>query len=744
MSARPEVLALPDAAGSRPRGHATEGPARRRIALLGNPNSGKTTLFNALTGLRQKVGNYAGVTVEKKVGRCRLPSGQNVEVLDLPGSYSLQPASPDEIIVRDVLLGLLPGTPPPDVIVLVLDATNLERHLYLVLQVLELGRPAIVALNMIDAAEEAGIRIDESALEHRLGVPVISIAAAKGRGIGNLRRLMDREIEPSTRHFRRWPDPVRGAIEGLEVRLPRLPHVPDRSRADLAIALLLDDGEDDALARAVPAEILDGLPAIREKLDQQDPGWRQGDVLGRYDEIADIVKIAVVAPGDARDEMRERIDRVLTHRIFGPVIFLLLMGAVFQSVFSWAQPAMDLIDTLIHGFSRLVEAALPEGPLQSLLVDGIIAGVGTTITFVPQIAILFLFISLLEDTGYMARAAFIMDRIMGKVGLSGRAFIPLLSSFACAIPGIMATRTIDNRRDRLTTILIAPFMSCSARLPVYALLIGAFIPDIWIGPVTLPGITLLALYALGIAAAVVVAWALKRTALKGGKPLYVMELPPYRLPSWRSVLVSVRDRSLLFLQKAGTVILAVSIILWFLASYPKGGPEATRLAAEITTAQQAGDTAAATALERELAGATLRESFAGRVGHALEPVIRPLGFDWRIGIGLLTSFAAREVMVSTMATVFNLGTHSDEPVSLRQTMREATDPATGARAYTPLVGLSLMVFFALACQCMSTVAVARRETNSWRWPLFMLVMMNALAWLASFAVYQGGRLLGYG
>jgi ferrous iron transport protein B len=520
--------------------------------------------------------------------------------------------------------------------------------------------------------------------------------------------------------------------------------VPERSRADMAIALLLDDGEDDALARAVPAEILDGLPAIREKLDLQDPGWRQGDVLGRYDEIADIVKIAVVAPGEARDEMRERIDRVLTHRVFGPAIFLLLMGAVFQSVFSWAQPAMDLIDALIHRFSRLVETALPEGPLQSLLVDGIIAGVGTTITFVPQIAILFLFISLLEDTGYMARAAFIMDRIMGKVGLSGRAFIPLLSSFACAIPGIMATRTIDNRRDRLTTILIAPFMSCSARLPVYALLIGAFIPNIWIGPVTLPGITLLALYALGIAAAVVVAWALKRTALKGGKPLYVMELPPYRLPSWRSVLVSVRDRSLLFLQKAGTVILAVSIILWFLASYPKGGPEATRLAAEITTAQQAGDTAAAVHLESELAGATLRESFAGRVGHALEPVIRPLGFDWRIGIGLLTSFAAREVMVSTMATVFNLGSHADEPVSLRQTMRDATDPVTGARAYTPLVGLSLMVFFALACQCMSTVAVARRETNSWRWPLFMLVMMNALAWLASFAVYQGGRLLGYG
>jgi ferrous iron transport protein B len=453
---------------------------------------------------------------------------------------------------------------------------------------------------------------------------------------------------------------------------------------------------------------------------------------------------ALVAPGSARDPVRDRIDRVLTHRVFGPVIFLLLMGAVFQSVFAWAQPAMDLIDTLVGRFGSLVNSVLPDGPLQSLLVDGIIAGVGTTITFIPQIAILFFFIALLEDSGYMARAAFIMDRLMGKVGLSGRAFIPLLSSFACAIPGIMATRTIDNRRDRLTTILIAPFMSCSARLPVYALLIGAFIPNVWVGPVTLPGITLFSLYVLGIVAAIAVAWALKRTALKGGKPLYVMELPPYRMPAWRSVMVTVLDRSLLFLRKAGTVILAVSILLWFFASYPKGGPEASAISAQIAAAQQAGNGAETAHLKKELAGASLRESFAGQVGRAMEPAIRPLGFDWRIGIGLITSFAAREVMVSTMATVFNLGDTDHAPVSLRQTIREATDPATGARSYTPLVGLSLMVFFALACQCMSTVAVARRETNSWRWPIFMLVMMNVLAWLASFAVYQGGRLLGYG
>jgi ferrous iron transport protein B len=333
---------------------------------------------------------------------------------------------------------------------------------------------------------------------------------------------------------------------------------------------------------------------------------------------------------------------------------------------------------------------------------------------------------------------------MGRVGLSGRSFNPLLSSFACAIPGIMATRTIDNRRDRFTTILVAPFRSCSARLPVYALLIGAFVPNRWIGFITLPGLTLFTMYFLGIAAAIVVAWVLKHTALRGGRPLYVMELPPYRMPSWSSVALAVRERVVLFVVNAGTVILAISVVLWFLASYPRGGPEVHELQVRHAAALAAGDSTRAQLLDRQLAGTTLEHSFAGRVGRALEPAIAPLGFDWRIGIGLVTSLAAREVMVATMATVFNLGDSKHDMVPLRQSMRDAIDPRTGHKAYTPLVGLSLMVFFALACQCMSTVAVVRRETQSWRWPLFMLVMMNALAWLASFAVYQGGLLLGFG
>ena len=724
----------------------TPRPERQLVAILGNPNSGKSTLFNRLTGMRQKVGNYAGVTVEKKTGRCTLPSGRNVEVLDLPGTYSLHPGSPDEMIVRDVLFGLNPETPSPDLVVFVVDSTQLDRHLFLAMQLIEIGRPVVLALNMADAAETEGIEIDELALERRLGVPVVSISAAKGDGVGNLRRLMDRDVEPSTVVFRTRQPHVARVLDSVATRLPRRGLLSDEGRKDLAFALLLDDGEDDALARGTPLELLDDLRILRHRLDETFPGWRTDDATGIYEAIEDVMADVVRKPDDRpADRTRDRIDRVLTHRVFGPVFFVLLMGAIFQSVFEWAAPAMDVIDGGISGLGSWVGSHLPDGPVRSLIVDGIIAGVGATIIFVPQIAVLFLFLSIMEGTGYMARAAFIMDRLMGRVGLSGRAFIPLLSSFACAIPGIMAARTIDNRRDRIVTIMIAPFMSCSARLPVYALLIGAFVPNVWVGFLTLPGIVLFAMYFLGIAAAVLVAWGLKRTVLSGGRPLYVMELPPYRLPSWRSVLMNVRDRCLLFLRKAGTVILAVSVVLWFLASYPGPGPGGAQLEDRIATADLRGDTAEVSRLQGDLSGLSLRNSFAGRAGRLLEPLIEPLGFDWKIGISLITSFAAREVMVSTMATVFNLGADEDDGFqSLRDKLRTSVDPDTGQPAYTPLTAVSLMVFFVLACQCMSTVAVARRETNSWRWPAFMLVMMNGLAWVASFAVYQGGRLLGLG
>ncbi|HEY3156224.1 MAG TPA: ferrous iron transport protein B [Candidatus Eisenbacteria bacterium] len=729
---------------------------RKLVAIAGGPNCGKSTLFNKLTGLRQKVANYPGVTVEKKGGLCALRSGRMVELLDLPGTYSLRPGSPDEVVVRDVLLGVQADTPLPDLTLLVLDATCLDRQLYLCMQLMEIGRPVIVALNMMDTARDEGLDIDAGLLARALGAPVVPISARTGSGIAQLRDAMDREIPPPRPVARRLPEPLRDGAERVAKVLPLAGPLAALSRFHVAMALLLDEGEDDSLIRAVPIPARREVMNVRAELDAGTPEWRSHEPIGHYHAIEELIRKATLRV-KPEVSLRERIDRVLTHRVLGPLIFVLLMAVVFQSVFMWATPIMNAIDSGVSALGRFIAPALPAGPIRSLVVDGVIAGVGAVVTFVPQIAILFLFISLMEDSGYLARGAFIMDRLMRGVGLSGRAFIPLLSSFACAIPGIMATRTIDNRRDRLTTILIAPFMSCSARLPVYALLIGAFIPNRSVGFLSLPGLVLFSLYVLGILAAVLVAWALKRTALRGSRPLYVMELPPYRVPSWRSVLITVRDRAGLFVQKAGTVILAVSIVLWFLASYPRNSGQvrplekrleavedgAARATARGSVAEASAKRTEATQLENEIAGVSLRDSFAGRAGRLIEPAIAPLGFDWKIGIALLSSFAAREVMVSTMATVYNLGDADQTSVSLREKLRHAENPR-GGKAYSPLMAVSLMVFFVLACQCMSTVAVVRRETNSWRWPIFMVVMMNALAWIASFAVYQGGKLMGLG
>jgi ferrous iron transport protein B len=720
---------------------------------VGNPNSGKSTLFNRLTGLNQKVANYPGVTVEKKMGRASLACGCAVDLLDLPGTYSLRPRSPDEKIVRDVLLGLNADTPPPDLVVFVLDATGLDRHLYLALQVIEIGRPLIVVLNMMDAAREEGIEIDTAALERILGVPVLPVSGRTGEGLPRLRDALEYAVAPANAAtLRRFSPDVEHTVASFADLLRRRGAPPAVNPRHLATALLLDEDPDEPLW--LTSRLADGaeLRGMRDRLDSSTPGWRNDEPVGHFQAIERLISRVVRRPEQGQDPGRARIDRVLTHRVLGPLLFFALMATVFQAIFTWATPAMDAIEAGFRALGSLVGSWLAPGPLRSLVVDGVIAGAGTVIQFVPQIAILFFFLALMEDSGYMARAAFIMDRMMGAVGLSGRAFIPLLSSFACAIPGILATRTIEDRRDRFTTILIAPFMSCSARLPVYALLIGAFIPDLRWGIVSLPGLTLFALYLLGIVVAVAAAWTLKRSVLRGPRPLYVMELPPYRVPAWQDVLLTVRDRSWVFVQKAGTVIVAISIVLWFLATFPGGHPETRALeqrleravaAAEVAPAGAAVDAEAA-ALRAEIAGSQLRHSFAGQAGRLIEPVIAPLGFDWKIGIALLTSFAAREVMVSTMATVYNLEATDEGSVPLRQKLRDARDPRTGRPDYTPLVALSLMVFFVLACQCMSTVAVVRRETNSWSWPVFMLLFMNTLAWLASFAVFQGGRTLGLG
>jgi ferrous iron transport protein B len=651
------------------------------------------------------------------------------------------------VVVRDVLLGVQASTPLPDLTLLVLDSTCLDRQLYLCMQLIEIGRPVVIALNMTDTAKEEGLEVDAALLARAFGAPVIPISGRTGSGMRELLLAMDREVAPPRAVTRTLPEPLRLAAERLSLMLPVTGPLASLSRFHVAMALLLDEGEDDSLMRAVPLPLRREVLSLRARLDEEIPEWRSHEPIGHYRTIEDLIRRATLRL-KPETSVRERIDRVLTHRVLGPILFAALMAVIFQSMFLWATPIMNAIDAGVNALGRVLAPLLPAGPIRSLVVDGAIAGVGAVVTFVPQIAILFLFIALMEDSGYLARAAFIMDRLMRGVGLSGRAFIPLLSSFACAIPGIMATRTIDNRRDRLTTILIAPFMSCSARLPVYALLIGAFIPNrMVLGFLSLPGLVLFSLYMMGILAAVLVAWVLKRTALRGPRPLYVMELPPYRVPSWRSVILTVRDRAGLFVQKAGTVILAVSIVLWFLASYPKNA-EVKPLEKRLEAVEHAAPTKArnveAAQIQNQIAGVSLRDSFAGRAGRLIEPAIAPLGFDWKIGIALLSSFAAREVMVSTMATVYNLGDADQTSVSLREKLRHAENPRTGERAYSPLMAVSLMVFFVLACQCMSTVAVVRRETNSWRWPIFMVLMMNALAWIASFAVFQGGKALGLG
>lgn len=624
------------------------------IAIAGNPNAGKTSLFNALTGLRQKVANYPGVTVESKTGDWSLaPHVPLARVLDLPGLYSLDATSLDEQIARDVVLGEAVTIADPDVIVVAVDATNLVRNLYLVTQLLESGRRIVVALTMIDLARRSRLEIDLEKLRAALGVAVVPVIAKQRVGL-------------------------------------------------------------EALGKAV-------LDTVAQPVGVA-PRWRlsaevEEQLIIRYQWIESVVSQAVHFGGDGGLSPTERIDAVVTHRIGGPLILLVVMGLVFQTIFSWANLPMNLIDHVFGAFGDAVRSHLRPGMLTDLLTDGVIAGVGGVLVFLPQILLLFFFISILEDSGYMARAAFLMDRLMRGVGLNGKAFMPLMSSFACAVPGIMATRTIESPKDRIATIMIAPFMSCSARLPVYTLMIAACFADRKILGVLSAGVVIiLAMYLLGIGVAIAVAWILKGTILKAPAPPFLMELPPYRMPHLRNVAHAMFERAGLFVKRAGTVILAISILLWALVAFPRRPASAP--------------------------SEQVQQSFAGQAGRAIEPLIAPLGFDWKIGIGLISSFAARETIVSTLSIVYNVGEDAQDSTSLVGALHTARR-ADGSPAWTPLVALSLMVFFVLACQCMSTLAVVRRETNSWRWPLFMLGYMLVLAYIGSLLTYQGGRLLGF-
>jgi ferrous iron transport protein B len=663
---------------------ATAAVKQLTIALAGNPNAGKTTLFNALTGLSQKVANYPGVTVERKEGRWTL-NDASVRLIDLPGLYSLDATSLDEHIASDVLRGEVDSIARPDVVIAVVDATNLERNLYLVTQLFEYGLPVVVALTMIDLFEKQKHEIDITKLSTKLGVPVVAISASAGRGLEEL-------AEKVTAASERAPSPkfqLNGNSEG-----------------------------------------------------------ENGVIFARYRFISDAVQDSVKHNDIDAHRFSDKIDKVLTHKFFGLLILVAILLLVFQAIFSWATVPMDLLEQGFGALADVARAVLPEGILADLVADGIIAGVGGVLVFLPQILLLFLFISVLEDSGYMARAAFLMDKLMSRVGLHGKAFLPLMSSFACAIPGIMATRTIEDKRDRFATIMIAPFMSCSARLPVYTLMIAAFFAGQTIfGFISLGAVLMLAMYALGIVVAVLVAFVLKRTLLKAPPPPFIMEMPPYRVPNVRTVLQNMLTRAWLFVKRAGTVILAISIILWALMYFPRTEP-APATPSAVTHSETAADPdtgapkdPAVEALLPE--GEQLRNSYAGKLGHLIEPVIQPLGFDWKIGVALVASFAAREVLVSTLSIIYNVGKNeNEESETLISAVQNATDD-TGKKVWTPLTALTLMVFFVLAIQCMSTIAVVRRETNSWSWTLFMVAYMTGLAYMAALVTYHGGRALGF-
>jgi len=740
------IVESPSRPAARPGAPGSAAPRQLTVALAGNPNAGKTSLFNVLTGLRQKVANFPGVTVERKEGVWPLAEGWPPAVItDLPGLYSLEAASPDEQIACEALTGRVEGMPAPDVVVVAVDATNLERNLYLVTQLLDENVPLVVVLTMVDLTEAAGVEVDAGALSEALGLPVVAVNARHRRGLDELARAV---IESAD-------SPPRGATWRLSPAAEREVEAllaPDTAtREDVLRELYSEELPPEAGRR-------EAVLAARGRLAAADPRWWQEILTARYSWIEGVSRRAVRG-GErlGRPRATDRIDAVLTHKFFGFGALLLVMLVVFQTIFSWATLPMDLID---KGFGSLGEAArgaLPPGLLTDLLVDGVIAGVGGVLVFLPQILLLFFFIAVLEDSGYMSRAAFLMDRLMRGVGLHGKAFMPLLSSFACAIPGIMATRTIENPKDRLATIMIAPFMSCSARLPVYTLMIAAFFAEKKaLGVVSVGALLILAMYLLGIAVAVVVAWVLKHTILKAPPPPLVLELPPYRVPSLVNILQTMRSRAWLFLKRAGSVILAISILLWALMAFPRPegrpAPDAAEGAAlqalRETGVESRGEPAPNTVeVEGEDAarvGEQLRNSYAGRLGRLIEPLIEPLGFDWRIGIGLISSFAARETLVSTLSIVYNTGKVDDaESSSLIDAVRGARRP-DGSPAWTPLVAVSLMVFFVLACQCMSTVAIVRRETNSWRWPLFMVAYMLVLAYAASLLTYQGGKALGLG
>jgi ferrous iron transport protein B len=697
--------------------------AEIRVALVGNPNTGKSTLFNLLTGLNQKVGNFPGVTVDKKTGYCNLPDGRRAEIIDLPGTYSLYPKSRDESIVFSVLADKA-NLQAPDLVVVILDASNLKRNLLLYTQVADLKIPVVVALNMMDVAKKDGISINVNSLATKLGVPVVPISARRNEGIDELKKNIS------------YANKFALQQDSIDVKAIA-PQLVDAIGEEMQVG-----NPYYALQLAHQHEHLTFLSnQDNERIEQLEQTYnfhsqkaQATETIARYNYINDLLYDTVKVKEAAHEESTSnRIDRILTHRVFGFLIFFSILLFIFQAIFAWSAYPMELIEKLFVWMQTGVHQLMPAGPLIDLLADGVIAGLSGVFVFIPQIAILFAFIAILEDTGYMARVTFMMDKVMRKVGLNGKSVVPLIGGFACAVPSIMSTRTIENWKDRMITIMVTPLISCSARLPVYTLLIALVVPsrNVW-WIFNMQGLALTGMYLLSMISAIVVAWVMKYILKARERGYFIMELPVYRMPRWNNVLLTMFDRAKTFVLEAGKVIIAVSVILWVLSSYGPG--DTFKQIEKKYQGPQYGQKMKPSEIEHAIASEKLESSYAGHLGHVIEPVIKPLGFDWKMGIALITSFAAREVFVGTMATIYSVD-NADEIQSVKAKMGNARNPETGQPTFTLAVAFSLMMFYAFAMQCASTVAVVYRETKDWRWPAVQFLYMTVLAYGASFITY---------
>ncbi len=696
-----------------------------RVALVGNPNTGKSTIFNALTGLNQKIGNFPGVTVDKKTGISKLPDGQSIEIVDLPGTYSLYPKSADETIVFEVLSN--PNNPSyPDLVLIVADATNLKRNLLLYTQIADLGLPVIIALNMMDLAAKGNMEIDIDALAKRLNIPVIPLAARKVQGLEELKKAIQYHTKM----------PLQLPTIDVEVIAPELIRAISSYLAIQNPYIALQIAHQHDHLKYLSKAQAEHIKALEIKYDFHSQKAQASETIARYNYINDILLDTVKYTSVALEEnISNKIDHYLTHKFWGLIIFVGVLFAIFQSIFAWSEYPMLLIETVFVWLAEMGHQYLPEGALTNLLIDGVLAGLSGVMVFIPQIALLFAFISMLEDTGYMSRVTFMMDKLMRKVGLSGKSVVPLIGGLACAVPAIMSARTIESWKDRIITIMVTPLVSCSARLPIYTLLISLVVPKkMLLGFINLQGIAMMSLYLLSIITAVLVAWVMKLIIKSDLKSYFIMELPVYRMPRWNNVGITMYESVKTFVTEAGKVIVAVSIILWVLASY--GPSNKFELIEKKYQTPEIINSFSPEEINRLIASEKLENSYAGLLGKSIEPGIRPLGFDWKIGIALITSFAAREVFVGTMATLYSVDGDDTKMESVREKMANATNPNTGEIVFTTATAFSLMIFYAFAMQCMSTMAVVYRETKNIKWPLIQFAYMLALAYVASFVVYQ--------